>query len=174
VTAVVGAEHKRRIARAAGATHVIDRSREHLGRALEEAAPEGFDVVLDPNGSATLALSYRHLAPAGRLIVYGFHTLMARGKDRPSFLKLVWGYLRTPRFNPFHMNQHNRSVLAFNLSYLFERRSLLAEAMTELMAWVQAGRIRPLPLEEFPFRDAARAHAALESAESVGKLVLIP
>jgi NADPH:quinone reductase-like Zn-dependent oxidoreductase len=174
VTAVVGAAHKERTARASGATHVIDRSRRRLGKALGEIAPRGFDVVLDPNGSATLALSYRHLAPAGRLIVYGFHTLMARGKDRPSYVKLLWGYLRTPRFNPFHMNQHNKSVLAFNLSYLFERSALLAEAMSELLGWVQEGKLRPLPLQEIPLEHAARAHAALESAQSVGKLVLIP
>jgi synaptic vesicle membrane protein VAT-1 len=174
VTAVVGAAHKERTARASGASHVIDRSHTPLGRGLGEIAPRGFDVVLDPNGSSTLALSYRHLAPAGRLIVYGFHTLMARGKDRPSYSKLLWGYLRTPRFNPFHMNQHNKSVLAFNLSYLFERSELLDEAMGELLAWVQAGKLRPLPLEEVPLEQVARAHAALESAQSVGKLVLIP
>jgi NADPH:quinone reductase-like Zn-dependent oxidoreductase len=174
VTAVVGAAHKQQTARASGATHVIDRSQARLGPALTALAPGGFDVVLDPNGSATLRQSYRHLAPAGRLIVYGFHTLMARGKDRPSYLKLALGYLRTPRFNPFDMNQHNKSVLAFNLSYLFERAPLLAEAMTELMAWVQAGKLRPLPFTEVPFPEVARAHAALESGQSVGKLVLIP
>jgi NADPH:quinone reductase-like Zn-dependent oxidoreductase len=157
-----------------GATHVIDSSQGRLGPALHALAPRGFDVVLDPNGPATLAQSYRQLAPGGRLIVYGFHTLMSRGKDRPNYLKLLWGYLRTPRFNPFHMNQHNKAVLGFNLSYLFERAPLLAEAMSELMAWVAADKIRPLPLQEVPFTDAARAHAALESGRSVGKIVLIP
>lgn len=173
VTAVVGAAHKVQTARASGASHVIDKSQVRLGPALEKIAPGGFDVVLDPNGAATLAQSYRHLGPAGRLIVYGFHTLMARGKDRPNYLKLVWGYLRTPRFNPFDMNQHNKSVLAFNLSYLFERAPLLVEAMGELLGWVEAGKIWPAPLTEVPFARVAEAHAALESGQSVGKLVLI-
>lgn len=173
VTAVVGAPHKVETARASGAAHVLDRSQVRLEPALTAIAPQGFDVVLDPNGPATLAQSYRHLGPAGRLIVYGFHTLMARGKDRPSYLKLVSGYLRTPRFNPFDMNQHNKGVLGFNLSYLFERSPLLAEAMKELMAWVESGKIWPLPLTEVPFSEVARAHEALESAQSVGKLVLM-
>lgn len=173
VTAVVGATHKVEAARASGATHVIDRGRGSIDRELKATAPKGFDVVLDPNGAATLAQSYRHLAPAGRLIVYGFHTLMTRGKDRPSYLKLLWGYLRTPRFNPFEMNQHNRSVLAFNLSYLFERSALLAEAMAELMGWVEAGKIDPLPVTEVPFAEVARAHALLESGQSVGKIALV-
>jgi NADPH:quinone reductase-like Zn-dependent oxidoreductase len=174
VTAVVGAPHKVQTARDSGAAHVIDRSQTPLGPALRAVAPDGFDVVLDPNGADTLRQSYRHLAPAGRLIVYGFHTLMARGKDKPSWLKLVVGYLRTPHFNPFDMNQHNKSVLAFNLSYLFERAWMLTEAMQELLAWVEAGKIVPLPLREVPFAEVARAHAALESGQSVGKLVLLP
>ena len=99
---------------------------------------------------------------------------MSRGKDRPNYLKLLWGYLRTPRFDPFHMNQHNKAVLGFNLSYLFERAPLLAEAMSELMLWVDAGKIWPLPLTEVAFNEVAEAHAALESGRSVGKLVLIP
>lgn len=174
VTAVVGAAHKVDTARASGASHVIVRSQGSLEDALTAAAPRGFDVVLDPNGSTTLRQSYCHLAPAGRLIVYGFHSLMARGKQRPSYLKLLWGYLRTPRFNPFDMNQHNKSVLAFNLSYMFERSELLSEAMTELMAWVHAGKLQPLPVEEIPFDQVARAHQRLESGQTVGKLVLIP
>ena len=174
VTAVVGASHKVATARAAGATHVLDRSQTDLGSALAALAPRGFDVVLDPNGASGLAQSYAQLAPAGRLIVYGFHTLMSRGRQRPNYVKLLWGYLRTPRFNPFEMNQKNKSVMAFNLSYLFERTWLLAEAMAELLTWVEAGKIRPLPLREVPFAEVARAHAALESGDSVGKLVLIP
>lgn len=174
VTGVVGGAHKVETARAAGATHVIDRSQGRLGEALSAVAPQGFDVVLDPNGASTLALSYRHLGPAGRLVVYGFHTLMARGKDRPNYTRLLWGYLRTPRFNPFDMNQHNKSVMAFNLSYLFGRSPMLAEAMTELLDWVKESQIRPLPLEELPLKEVARAHAKLESGQSVGKLVLVP
>jgi len=70
------------------------------------------------------------------------------------------------------MTTHNRSVLAFNLSYLFERTEILAEAMDQLLGWLEEGRIRPLPVTTFPFERVADAHRALESGETVGKLVL--
>jgi NADPH:quinone reductase-like Zn-dependent oxidoreductase len=174
VTGTVGSTHKIEVARQAGAEHVIDASQGSWHEKTKELVPQGFDVVLDAHGAESLRHGYAQLAPAGRLIVYGFHGLLTRGKDRPSYLKLALGYLRTPRFNPFEMTQHNRGVLAFNLSYLFERGEILAEAMAELLAWVGAGRVRPPPVRTYRLHEAAQAHAALESGDSVGKLVLLP
>jgi len=174
VTGTVGSAQKIDVARQAGAEHVIDKSRDAWHESAAQLAPEGFDVVLDAHGADSLRRGYALLAPAGRLIVYGFHGLLRRGKDRPSYLRLALGYLRTPRFNPFEMTQHNRGVLAFNLSYLFDRGEILAEAMAELLGWARAGRIRTPPVRTFRLHEAALAHAALESGQSFGKLVLVP
>ena len=94
------------------------------------------------------------------------------GVGRPSFPKLAWDWLRTPRFDPLDMTTHNRSVLAFNLSYLFERHELLAEGMTKLVGRVEAGALRAPPVTRFPLERVAEAHRALESGTTVGKLVL--
>jgi synaptic vesicle membrane protein VAT-1 len=174
VTGTVGSAQKVEVARQAGAQHVVDESQGAWHEQTRQLEPQGFDVVLDAHGADSLRHGYAQLAPAGRLIVYGFHGLLTRGKDRPSYSRLALGYLRTPRFNPFEMTQHNRGVLAFNLSYLFERGEILAEAMAELLGWARAGRIRPPPVRTYPLQQVADAHAALESGSSVGKLVLLP
>jgi NADPH:quinone reductase-like Zn-dependent oxidoreductase len=174
VTATVGSAPKVEVARQAGAEHVIDRSRDVWHERAAQLVPAGFDLVLDAHGAESLRRGYALLAPAGRLIGYGFHGLLTRGKDRPSYLRLALGYLRTPRFNPFEMTQHNRGVLAFNLSYLFDRGEILAEAMAELLGWVRAGRIRLPPVRSYRLHEAAHAHAALESGQTFGKLVLLP
>jgi NADPH:quinone reductase-like Zn-dependent oxidoreductase len=101
VTGTVGSAQKIDTARQAGAEHVIDKSQADWHDQTKELVPQGFDVVLDAHGAESLRHGYAQLAPAGRLIVYGFHGLLTRGKDRPSYLKLALGYLRTPRFNPF-------------------------------------------------------------------------
>lgn len=173
VVGVVGATHKVEVARALGADVVIDRSREDLWRAAEDAAPPaGYDVVLDANGAATLRDSYEHLAPGGRLVVYGFHSMLPRGRDRPSRLKLLRDWLRTPRFDPLRMVNRNRSVLAFNLSYLFGRAELFGDAMRDLLGWLEDGRLRPLPVRTFPVERVADAQRAIESGDTTGKLVL--
>ncbi|HEX8825975.1 MAG TPA: medium chain dehydrogenase/reductase family protein [Archangium sp.] len=171
---VVGSTHKVETARALGAEVVIDKSREELWRAAEQASPRGYDVVLDANGVATLRESYRHLARPGKLVIYGFHSMLPRQGGRPNWVKLASDFVRTPRFDPLKLTNDNASVLAFNLSYLFEQRGVLEESMVRLLAWVDEGRITPPPVTRFPLDRVADAHRALESGSTVGKLVLVP
>lgn len=172
VTGVVGASHKVEAVRALGADLVIDKSAEPLWERARAHAPQGFDVVLDANGVETLRQSYAHVAPGGRLVIYGFHTMLPREGGRPDWLKLAWDWLRTPRFNPLDLTNRNRSVLAFNLSYLFDRTALLREAMGQLLGWLEEGRLTPPRVTPYDFEKVADAHRALESGRTVGKLVL--
>ena len=66
------------------------------------------------------------------------------------------------------------SVLAFNLSYLFDRTELLQELIGDLVRRLQAGEIRAPAVSVYPLDQVARAHEALESGQTVGKLVLVP
>jgi NADPH:quinone reductase-like Zn-dependent oxidoreductase len=172
VVGVVGASHKVDAARALGADAVIDKSREPLWKTAERLAPEGYDVVLDANGVETLGQSYRHLASAGRLVIYGFHTMMPRQGGKPDWIKLALDFVRTPRFSPLALTNDNKSVLAFNLSYLFHKNDLLREGMGRLLGWVEQGRIKAPPVTKFPLDRVADAHRAIESGTTVGKLVL--
>jgi NADPH:quinone reductase-like Zn-dependent oxidoreductase len=172
MTAVVGSSHKVDTARAFGADCVIDKSKEDLWTKAEEISPDGFDVVFDANGPATLKQSYRHLASSGKLVSYGFHSMLSTPGGIPNYFKLIFEYLRVPRFNPLNMTQDNKSLIAFNLSYLFHRMELLEEAMRDLVKWVEEGKIKAPALQEFPFEKVADAHRALESGKTVGKLIL--
>ncbi len=169
---VVGRSHKAPHVEALGADRVIDKSKEDLWRAAEVAHPEGYRIVCDANGVATLRESYAHLSPGGRLVVYGFHTMFDAGRGRTPLLKLAWHWLRTPRFDPLQMTGDNKSVLAFNLSYLFAETALLARAWAELADWLARGALVAPVVEAHPFDDVAEAQRALESGQTVGKLVL--
>ena len=171
---VVGAEHKRDVALAYGAADVIDKSRQALWAEVERIAPGGLHYVLESNGAETIKQSYAHLRPTGRMVVYGFTSMLSRGSGRPNWLKLAWDFLRTPRFHPLEMVNVNKGVVGFNLSYLFEEQALLTEAMTRMLAELAAGVLQPLPVTELPLAQASEAHRALQSGSSVGKLVLVP
>lgn len=172
VVGVVGSSHKVATARELGADEVIDKSSEPLWPAARRHRPGGYHFVFDANGISTLRQSYRHLAAPGKLMIYGFAGMLPRGRDRRSWPKLLYSWLLTPRFDPLHMTNTNRSVLAFNLSYLFAETELLAEAMERLTSWLDEGTIRPPPVKTYRFEDMARAHKAIESGDTVGKLVL--
>ncbi len=174
VVGVVGATHKVASAKSNGADHVIDKQTEDLWSRAKALAPQGFDLILDANGVSTLAASYEHLRRAGKLVVYGFHSMMPKSGGRPNWLKLVSGYLRTPKFSPLQMTNSGKSVLAFNLSYLFDRRDIAEEGMRQIAGWLDAGVIHAPPVTTYPLHDVAKAHAAIESGQTVGKLVLNP
>jgi NADPH:quinone reductase-like Zn-dependent oxidoreductase len=174
VVAVVGAAHKVEQVEQLGANAVIDKSNEDLWRSAERQAPGGYDVILDANGVSTLKQSYRHLATRRKLGRQPFHSMLPRKGGRPRRLRLLWDYLRTPRFSPFSLTTRNRSVLGFNLSFLFDRSALLRLAMDQLIGWLEEDAIQPLPTRSYALDQVAQAHRALESGQTVGKLVLIP
>jgi NADPH:quinone reductase-like Zn-dependent oxidoreductase len=172
VIGVVGAPHKLRHVQDLGAEAVIDRSSEDLWAVARSVAPAGLAVILDANGAASLRDSYDNLAPTGKLVAYGFHSMLPRGKDRPSRLKLLRDWWRTPRFDPLSMTTANKSVLAFNLSFLESRRELLLGGMRWLLDAIERDALRPPTVSCHRFADVAEAHRELESGDTVGKLVL--
>jgi NADPH:quinone reductase-like Zn-dependent oxidoreductase len=174
VTGVVGGAHKVALCRELGCDHVIDKSREDLWLRAEAISPMGFDHILDANGVSTLGASYEHLARPGKLVVYGFAAMMPKTGGRPNWVKLAADWVRTPRFDPLNMTKDSRSVLAFNLSYLFDRLDILEEGMTLLEECLRDGSFVPPPVASYPLTDVARAHRDIESGATVGKLVLVP
>ena len=174
VTAVVGASHKVQAALDLGADHVIDKSTQDLWKEANRIAPDGFDVICDANGVATLGQSYAHLRPSGKLVVYGFHTMIPKTGGKPSWVKLAWDWIRTPRFNPLDLTNASKSVLAFNLSYLYDRTDILEAALTDLFTWLDEGAITAPPVTTYPLSEVGRAHRDLESAQTTGKLLLVP
>lgn len=189
VVGVVGSPHKRQQVEANGAAHVILKGKD-MWKQAEELAPEGYDVVFDANGAATFKDSYAHVACGGKLVVYGFHSMLTKststdwgwcglgwllgGGGRPNWFKLAWDWLWTPSFSPMHMTTDNKSVMAFNLSYMFHKKEFFAEVMDKLMKWLDEGLIDTLPTTTFGLEDVVNAHKALESGTTVGKMVLIP
>ena len=170
---VVGSTAKVEVARGVGAHAVIDKSREDLWRMAKRHAPDGYDAIFDANGVETLRDGYDHLASPGRLVIYGFATMLPRGRGRPSWPKLALDWARTPRFDPLKLTNENRAVMGFNLSFLFERKSSLLPAVEKLLVWAEQGKIAAPAVTEMPMADVARAHRMLESGTTTGKLVLL-
>lgn len=173
VIGVVGSSHKVDVAREYGADAVIDKSAVDLWAMAEQESPDGYDLIYDPNGVSTFRQSYGHLAQSGSLFVYGFQSMLSKQRGRQNPLLLIRDYLRTPRFNPFDMVRANKSVMGFNLSYLYEREDILEEGLSSMLDRLTTSTFRPLPVTPYEFEDVAAAHRAIESGRTVGKLVLI-
>jgi len=172
VVGVVGSSEKISVAKNMGCREVIDKSAEPLWSKAEQYSARGYDLIFDSVGVATLGQGYRHLAPMGKLVTYGFSSMLPRAGHRVNVFALAMNFLKTPRFNPIHMADDNRSVLGFNLSFLFEHKEILEEGMRYVLHLLQEHKLRPLPVVEYPAEDVSRAHRDLESGRTTGKLAL--
>jgi NADPH:quinone reductase-like Zn-dependent oxidoreductase len=171
---VVGSSHKVNAVKELGANFVIDKSTENLWKKVEEYAPGGVDLCFDANGIETLKQSYEHLAPCGKLMAYGAHSLFPKSGGKINYLKLIRDYLRSPRFNPLEMTSENKSLITFNLSFLFGREDLFTEGMTAIMKWLAEGKLKAPKVTTYSLEKVADAHRDLESGKTIGKLILLP
>ena len=96
--------------------------------------------------------------------------MLKRGGGRPPWLRLAWRYLTRPKLDPLAMTSENRSVMAFNLSFLFHRKEMLRDAFSELFDLNPE--IMEQPHTTLPLAEVAEAHRLIESGESVGKIIL--
>ena len=171
---VIGSSHKRALLEELGCDHIIDKTSEDLWKKVEEYAPEGVDLAFDANGVETMKESYKHLAPCGKLLVYGAHSMFPKKGGKVNWPKLAADFLRTPRFNPLDMTSQNKSLITFNLSFLFGREDLFREAMDDLLKWYAEGKLKAPVVKSFRMDEVGLAHKELESGKTVGKLVIRP
>jgi alcohol dehydrogenase len=139
-----------------------------LDRALAAVQAEGFDLVFDAVAGPFFQPAYRRLRPEGRYVVYGAADFMP-SRPRLHYLPLALRYLRRPRLDPLQMIQENRSVMAFNLIWLWDQADRLPRAFEQIERRIQAP---PHVGRRFPFAEAPAALRYLQSGESTGKVLL--
>ncbi|EDO34864.1 predicted protein, partial [Nematostella vectensis] len=168
---VVGAGHKIDFVRSLGCDHVIDKSAQDLWQEAKVICPDGFSAVFDANGVATLKQSYAHLAPGGKLVIYGKNVMEDLSRSLMPQMGKATFYPNIPcQF--LSMTTANKSIMAFNLSFMFDQIELLAGAMKQIIGWVEEGQLKVARVSSYPLKQVAMAHRDLESAQTVGKLVL--
>jgi synaptic vesicle membrane protein VAT-1 len=167
VTGLVGSEAKRAAVLALGAREVFTYA-EWPG-----AAPR-FDVVLESRGGRPLSESLGRLAPAGRLVSFGFSSMLAG--PRRSLARVAATMLATPILTVFGLVMKNRGVFGANLLKLLaddEGRTVVTRAFDDMLRGFEDGTLRAVVDRTFPLAEAGAAQEHLRSRTSVGKVVLL-
>jgi len=127
-----------------------------------------FDLVLDAIGGEVQQASFNALNPMGRLVVFGAAEFTP-GKNRPNYLTAAWKFLRRPKYDVMDMISDNRSVMAFNLIWLWDQVDIMQELLKDMMAV----EITPPHVgHQFFFDQAHEAIDCLRSGKTIGKVVL--
>jgi len=158
VIGTVGSEEKVALAKKAGCKHVIVASREKLSERVKEITKgKGVPVVYDGVGKDTFMDSLDCLSPLGLMVSFG----NASGAVPPVSIGILAQkgslFLTRPTLGNYTATPED-----------------LAAAARELFAVVKKGAVKIKINQTYPLREAAQAHADLESRKTTGSTVLLP
>lgn len=138
-------------------------------KSLEKLATDRpIDLILESIGGRIQKIGYKFLAPQGRMVVFGAASY-ATNSSRPNYLKLLFNYLTRPKIDPQQMMSENKSLLAFNLIWLYENIELMNEIIKD-MNQIDIG--APLIGVQFDFVELKSAVKSLQSGMTVGKVIV--
>ncbi len=152
--AVVSSEEKERVAREAGAEHVV-RSDGAWKDEAREVSGGGVDVVLDPVGGDRFTDSLRSLREGGRVVVVGF----------------TEGSIPEVKVNRLLLG--NTEVIGAGWgAYVLSKPQVTQEIGAELARMIDAGVVRPVVGARFPLDRASEALELIDGRGATGKVVL--
>jgi NADPH:quinone reductase-like Zn-dependent oxidoreductase len=164
--------------RAQGVDHPIDyRSLDFEAEAMRITGGEGVDLIIDPTGPTSFRKDYRLLRPGGRLVMYGLSENSKEGKRSvPLTLKslLAMPTATMPWWKSLLVMNENKGVFGLNMLKWWDAEGNLDRVVEPLMSDLEAGLLKPVVAEAFPFERAGDAHKFIAERRNVGKVVLFP
>lgn len=160
VVGTASTDDKRRfVTDALGASAAVDYTKPGWAREIKNTTGgNGVDVFLDATGDLA-GEGYDALAAGGRWLVYGSQS----GKAAD---------LAANRVNRFV--GLGQSLTGYTLYRTMADSTKIAKALGELIGWVANGQLKVATGDRFPLTDAAKAHEAIASRKTTGKVVLEP
>ena len=158
VIGTVSTEEKAKLAREAGADETILYTKQDFAAEVKRiTGGKGLQVVYDSVGKDTWEGSLNCLAPRGLIALYG-QSSGPIGQIDPQILNTKGSlFLTRPSLNVY-----------------IATREELQQRAADLFGWVRDGKLKLRMEFEFPLKDAAEAHRALEGRKTTGKVLLIP
>jgi NADPH2:quinone reductase len=158
VIGTVSTEEKAKLAREAGADEVILYTKQDFEAEVKRiTGGKGLQVVYDSVGKTTFEKGFNVLAPRGMMVLYG----QSSGTVAPLDVGILAAkgslFLTRP------------SLFAYTAT-----REELVQRAGDVLGWIRDGKLRLRMEFEFPLKDVAEAHRALEGRKTTGKVLLIP
>jgi NADPH2:quinone reductase len=155
---VIGASRKPDVVRNLGAEAIT----------YDDIPQQKFNVALELVGGDVFRATVRSVAPMGRVVVAGSAGAFGKGGRWLARLRAI---PNIPRLSIFDMLKRSYGVMSFHVGELLDA-GRVDGAWADLVRFVEANGIKPIVGRVFPFEEIAEAHRALESRETVGKVVV--
>lgn len=126
------------------------------------------NIVLECIGGNVLMEGFKALSVEGRMIIYGNASFTTHG-SKPNKLKMLMRYVRRPKIDPLLLPNSNKSVIGFNLIWLYHQAERFSQVVDALMALHLPP---PVVGARYRFEELPAAIRALQSGKTIGKVVV--
>ena len=158
VIGTVSTDDKAKLAREAGADEVILYTKQDFVAEVKRiTGGKGLQVVYDAVGKDTFDKGFDCLAPRGTMVLYGQSSGPVGAFDLQVLNAKGSLFVTRPSLN----------------HHIITREELL-QRTGELAGWIRDGKVKLRTEFEYPLKDAAEAHRALEGRKTTGKVLIIP
>lgn len=168
VIGTVGDTKKKDLAMINGCDRVLIRNSSFEQDLIGALDGRPLHLVVDTIGGRYFSIPFRHLAPMGRIIVVGSSRYSSVG-NRPNLFHLLRHYLTRPKIDPQNLPNQNKSIMGFNLIYLYDNAMLFHLLLEEISALNLA---KPHVGHVFPFDQMRKAIRLFQSGKTMGKVVM--
>jgi len=168
VIGTVGDAQKKELAMLNDCDRVLVRTASFEQDLIEALDGRPLHLTVDRVGGRYFSIPFRHLAPMGRIIVVGSSRYSSVG-NRPNLFHLLRHYLTRPKIDPQNLPNQNKSIMGFNLIYLYENAVLFHQLLKEISGLNLA---KPHVGHVFPFDQMKEAITLFQSGKTMGKLVI--
>ena len=125
-------------------------------------------LIMECIGGKILMQGWKAMASTGRMVAYGSASFTSHTSS-PNYLKLIWRYLKRPKIDPLRLPTQNKSLMGFNLIYLYEQTDMMLDMLHQL----QELRLKPPHVGHvFKFDNLHQAIQMFQRGETMGKVVV--
>jgi NADPH:quinone reductase-like Zn-dependent oxidoreductase len=164
----VGSENKIAHIKDEDVNHIILRDKHFLANLKNILGDKKLDVILESLTGKYFKDTFDLLSPQGRAIIYGASNF-ATHTSFPNYLQLAYRYLKRPKVDVLKIIEQNRSVMGFNLIWLYEKSDYLRRILDEL---IQLKLEKPLIGDTYSFEQLPLAIKKFQSGNTFGKVVV--
>jgi alcohol dehydrogenase len=164
----IGNSSKIDLLKAEGYDQVIVRNKSLKEEIINKLNGRELNLIMDAIGGRVQKISFDLLAPTGRMISYGLSLFSPHGSHLNLFSLLIQ-YLSVPGYNSLKLIESNKSVLGFNLIWLYERVELFKEILREID---NLNLERPYVGKVFDFENLKEAVKVFKAGGTTGKVVV--
>jgi putative PIG3 family NAD(P)H quinone oxidoreductase len=141
----------------AGAHTAINyNTQDFVEEVLQFTEQKGVNAILDMVGGSYMQRNLRALAIEGRLLQIAFL--------QPSKVEVDWVSLMTKRLTFTGSTLRPRSAQ--------DKAQIASELHAQVWPLLEAGKVKPIIHQVFDLKDAAQAHALMETSQHIGKIML--